>query len=394
MRTAEALAGLGAKVHFLATVQRPDESRTFESKGVKVQLLHTPPYPVRWRAYRSLNNRPAVRAFEEAASRIEAEVIHFHNLHIHFSYAALEGASKLRRPVVLTVHDVMPFCYQKMFCFVNESLTAGQPTDYRAGFWRCLRCTRFRFNPFRNRVIRAKISRYADRVAAVSTPMKEALEQNGIPVHEVIHNGIDLDQWKPPEDGGASFRKRFGLEGGKVVLYGGRLDPLKGGLHLVRAAARVKKDVPALKLLLPGEGDRFRAEMLSLARSLDLEESLIFTGWLEGDDLKGAYAAADAVASPSLCFESFNLINLEGMAMAKPVVTSFFGGPAEVVLDGETGYLINPLDETGLADKIALLLLSEEKASEMGRAGRRRAERMFDIKKTARETMALYETLL
>ena len=225
VHTAEALAASGMEVIFLATVQDPDETRAFEANGVKVTLLYTPPYPIRWRAYRSMNNRSAVRAFEKAASRIEADIIHFHNLHIHFSYASLKRAFKLGRPVVLTVHDVMPFCFQKMFCFVREGLTPGRVMDYRARFWRCLACTRFRFNPFRNRIIRSSISRYAHRVVAVSTPMKEALEQNGIRVHEVIHNGIDLDRWKPPGDGGVCFRERFGLTGSRVILYGGRLEP-------------------------------------------------------------------------------------------------------------------------------------------------------------------------
>ena len=75
-------------------------------------------------------------------------------------------------------------------------------------------------------------------------------------------------------------------------------------------------------------------------------------------------------------------------------MSSFFGGPSEVVEDGKTGYLVNPMDERSMADRITLLLTSEERAARMGRAGRLRAEAMFDMKKTLGDTQALYESLV
>ena len=325
--TARALAGLGLDTHFLATVQRPEEAGAFEEAGVKVRRIFTPPYPVRWRAHRSMNNRPAVEGFARALEAIGPDVVHFHNLHIHFSYRALRAARECGAFVILTVHDVMPFCFHKMFCFLDKNLIPGSEIDYRARFFKCLACTRFRFNPLRNRTILRDLRRWPHHVIAVSGPMRDALEANGLPVHGVIPNGIDLTEWAPAPGRREAFRKTHGLEGAAVILHGGRLDALKGGLHLVRAAARVAKRLPGVILLLPGEGGAFRGEMEAEARRSGFEARLRFTGWLTGEDLKGAYEAADVVASPSLCFESFNLINLEGMAMARPVVTSFFGDP-------------------------------------------------------------------
>ncbi len=392
--TAEALAALGFDVHFLATVQGAEEAGEFEANGVKVSLVHVPPYPIRWKAYLSLNNRSAVKAFRIHAKRIGARIIHFHNLHIHFSYAALRSAAETGARVVFTVHDVMPFCYQKMFCFLDETLEPGKPVDYRARLFRCARCARLRFNPLRNTLIRSLVSRFPDRVVAVSSPMGDALQQNGIRVDSIIHNGIDCRSWQPDEEGGAEFRERFGLKGCKVVFYGGRLDYLKGGLHMVRAVAALKPGMADVKLLVPGEGGRFRGEMVSMAASHGIEDALVFPGWLEGDDLKKAYAACNVVVSPSLCFESFNLINLEGMAMGKPVISSFFGGPSEVVAHNETGFLVNPLDERLLSEKTGLLLSNENLARRMGSAGQKRAKEMFRIEKTAKKTAMLYEDVL
>ncbi len=356
--------------------------------------VFVPAYPPRRRAWRSLKNRPGVRAFEEGLAAVRPELVHFHNLHIHFSYGALDAARETGASVVLTVHDVMPFCYQKMFCFLDEGAGLESAIDYRAGFFRCLGCTRLGFNPFRNRFIRNAIRRSVDRVMAVSRPMLEALQVNGIPVHGVIHNGIDCTKWRPAADQGAWSRKRFGLEGKKVIFHGGRLDRLKGSLHLVRAVAAFKNRIPGVKLLLPGKMDSFAEEMTALAESLGVRDALIFPGWLEGKALQEAYDAADVVASPSLCFDSFNLINLEGMALGKPVVASFFGGPAEIIEDGVSGFLVNPLNERVLSEKLAALLSDKDLARRMGLAGRRRVEEHFDIKKAAEKTHELYMKIL
>jgi glycosyltransferase involved in cell wall biosynthesis len=82
------------------------------------------------------------------------------------------------------------------------------------------------------------------------------------------------------------------------------------------------------------------------------------------------------------------------MAMARPVVSSFFGGPSEVVEDGVTGYLVNPLDVKKLSNAITRILRDDSLARALGEAGRRRAEERFDIKKTAESLLNLYENLI
>jgi len=394
VNTARALSESGEDIHFLASVQVKNDAGVFDEKGLKVHRVYTPPYPVRFKAWKSLNNPPAVASLVDTVRNIKPDIVHFHNLHIHFSYACLKAVKRLETPVILTVHDVMPFCYQKMFCFLDKDIIPGADIDYKASLFKCLFCARFRFNPFRNISIRKIISSYADRVVAVSNPMKQALLQNRIPVHEVIYNGIDCDEWKPGMGLSSTFRKRFGLEGAKVVLYGGRLDHLKGALHLIRACASIVETIPELKLLIPGEGGEFKHEMEAEAEKCGIKDILVFTGWLDGDELKAAYETCDLVASPSLCFESFNLINLEGMAMEKPVVTSFFGGPSEIVVNGITGCHVNPLNESELADIIAGILRNPQKAVDMGKAGRKRVEKLFNIKNTANMTRKLYEILV
>ena len=124
------------------------------------------------------------------------------------------------------------------------------------------------------------------------------------------------------------------------------------------------------------------------------QERRSFPGWITAEALRAAYGAATLVAAPSLCCESFNLMNLEGMAMGKPVITSFFGGPSEVVSHAETGFHVNPMNECDLSEKIARILGDETLAMRMGAAGRERAETLFDIKNTGKRLISLYERLL
>lgn len=397
---AEAVASRAAEsgaeidVLFLASVQERDEAEDFESHGIEVSKTFVPPYTWRWRAYRTMNYGPAIRTFKKYAHEFRPDVVHFHNVHMFWSYGVLRAARKLGVPVVLSVHDVMPFCCHKMFCFLDETITPETDVDYRANQLRCLKCQRFRFNPLRNRIIKAAIKGSVDCVAPVSRPMGEALERNRIPIHEVVYNGIDCEQWKPLPAEGEAFRKKHGLEAAKIILHGGRLDQLKGGFQLVRAVAAIRHRIPTVKLMVLGRPCPFIDEMISLAASLGVEDCLHFPGWLREEALQAAYAASDLVASPSLCFESFNLMNLEGMAMAKPVVTSFFGGPSEVVSHPDTGFHVNPLNESDLSDKLASILGDDALAARMGVEGRRRAEALFDIKITGNRLISLYERLL
>ena len=180
------------------------------------------------------------------------------------------------------------------------------------------------------------------------------------------------------------------------MLHGGRLDRLKGSLELVRALEILRRQAPDVTLLMVGEAlPGFRDELTALASRLGLpDEALVFAGWLSGDELAAAYELADVVASPSLCFESFGLVNLEAMGRGKPVVASFWGGPSDVVADGETGYLVNPLHVDVMAERLGRILSDPRRAAAMGAAGRRRAETLFGPASQLDLLEAVYQELL
>ena len=89
-------------------------------------------------------------------------------------------------------------------------------------------------------------------------------------------------------------------------------------------------------------------------------DRLRFLQWLSGDDLRAAYAASDVCVTPSMYREPFNLVNIEAMAARKPVVTTCFGGPPEVVVDGVTGYVVDPRDVGLFSARLETLLTGED----------------------------------
>jgi glycosyltransferase involved in cell wall biosynthesis len=394
VRLGQGLAARGHEVSFLATTQTLGGARHFRERGMDVRVEFTTPYPSRWRAWRSLDNPLGVAAMERTVGSFRPDVVHVHNLHMHLSYASLRAARRLGPPVVLHVHDIMPVCHQKLFCHLDERLVPGDPVRYRNGPIKCALCVRGRYNPLRNGRIRRVLRRDVTRLAAVSDEMGAALAQNGIGPATTIPNGLPLDAPPPSEAAVERLRARLGLGGKRVILYGGRLDRLKGGLELVRALAAVRRSVPDACVLTVGEAlPGFYEEMLALAGNLGVRDGLVAAGWLTGENLSAAYRVADVVASPSLCFESFGLVNLEAMLAERPVVASMWGGPSDVVAHGESGYLVNPLQIGVLADHLARLLSDRELATRMGRAGRRRAEQRFGLDAMVDGTLALYREL-
>ncbi|RKY21498.1 MAG: hypothetical protein DRQ55_04180 [Planctomycetota bacterium] len=391
---AEALAARGHQVSFLATVQSQQEAGRSHEAGVDVLRVFTPPYALRFKAWRSLDAPAGAGAMAEAVAAVQPDVVHVHNLHIHLGYGALAAARAGGAAVVLQVHDVMPFCHQKLFCQLDERIHPGDEIHYRAGL-KCALCVKARWNPFRNAAIRRTLRRDVDRLLAVSPEMARALADNGLPGAVVVPNGIE-----PPSPAAPGvceqLAARLGLLGRSVILHAGRLDRLKGSLELVAALELVLRRAPDSALLLVGEAlPGFRDELLALAGRLGLpRERLVFAGWLSGDELAAAYELADVLASPSLCFESFGLVNLEAMVRGVPVVASMWGGPSDVVTEGESGYLVNPLHVDVLAERLLRILCDPMLAQELGRGAARRAREHFSLSATVDAVEHVYRELI
>ena len=318
-------------------------------------------------------------------------MVHSHLIHTHLSYASLTAAREAGAGVVFTAHDVMTFCYQKLTCFHGGEEHGGKLRDYRAYWQKCIPCQRFRFRPGRNRAIRRVLARDVDRFTVVSDELGRVIEANDIRVDRTIHNALREEPRLPSPEEVDAFRTKHGLTGKQVLAIGGRLHEQKGVLQLLRALAVLALEFPDLRLLVMGRRDVYAEGFAGDARALGVADRVVPTGWLDGAELHCAYAAADLLVTPSICFDTFGLVNLEAMEHRRPVVATEFGGSPEVVLDGETGLLANPFDVAALAARIAELLRDPERARAMGEAGYRRLQERFTIARLTEEFLEEYE---
>jgi glycosyltransferase involved in cell wall biosynthesis len=233
----------------------------------------------------------------------------------------------------------------------------------------------------------------ADRVVCVSQATAiYAAQVIGIPESKlaVIPNGVDLADFDHLPDVDLA-RAAWNLPAQGVIIGAvGRLHAVKGFTYLLEAFARLAPDFPQATLLLVGDGPD-RSILEQLAARYRLSQRVTFMG--EQTDVPSFLAALDVLALPSL-HEGMPNVVLEAMAAGLPVVASHTGGVPEVVVHGETGWLVAAADQGALCKAIFNLLNDPSRAQAMGKAGRQRVERLFNLADTISITEILYEQLM
>ena len=309
-------------------------------------------------------------------------------VHTHTWYVAMAGflAKKLFNvPFVLTTHSLEPLRAWKA-----EQLGSG----YSMSSW----------------MERTAILD-ADAVIAVSKGTKEDIlraypEIKPERIH-VIYNGIDLNEYQKTEENSALIK--YGIDPAvPYVLFVGRITRQKGVTHLVEAIPHLPKGTQVVLCAGAPDTPEIAAEMREKVEQASKINPRVI--WIEKmlsrSEAIQLYSHASVFCCPSV-YEPFGIINLEAMACRAPVVASAIGGILEVVVDGETGYLV-PFEQDpvttfpsnpekfsrDLAEKISVLLDDPEKAKRFGEAGRRRVEETFAWSAIADQTIRLYRTLI
>ncbi len=215
----------------------------------------------------------------------------------------------------------------------------------------------------------------------------------------VVYSGVDTERFRPALDG-LALRRELGIGAeAPVVAMVARFQPVKGHHRFQALAKLVLAECPDARFIVAGDDvfgvsadERYRDEILAHARSdVHLRERLHYLGFR--NDVEVVYAAADVFVCPS-DFESFGVANLEAMACALPVVSTSRGGPSETIVDGVTGFLVDPDDTESLAAPVLRLLADEELRTRIGAAGRQQVERKFSAAASAAAHRKIFEELL
>jgi D-inositol-3-phosphate glycosyltransferase len=212
----------------------------------------------------------------------------------------------------------------------------------------------------------------------------------------VVPPGVDLATFQPIDR--AEARSKIGYDSGRLLLFVGRLERLKGVDVAIRALALLRDRAhDDLRLIVLGEdsrdGDESEKERLkAVAASVGVRDRVDFLGSVAQHELPYFYAAADACVMPSYS-ESFGLVALEAQACGCPVVASGVSGLRSVVRDDVSGYLIDGHDPAEYAERIGRLLADPELAQQMGRRGRLLAQR-FSWTRTADRLEGLFDQVI
>ena len=315
-------------------------------------------------------------------TNIDADIVHCHTWYTHFG--GILAKKNYGIPLVITVHSLEPLRPWK-----REQLAGG----YDFSLW-----------------VEKTALEMADAIIAVSGETKRDIDclfdVDPARVH-VIHNGIDLEEYRKVDS--TEALKRYGIDPKRsYLLFVGRITRQKGFMHLLRAIQFMDRDFQIVLCAAAPDTPEIAKEMKNAVECARMRRPGII--WIdEMVDQKIAcelYSDAAVFICPSI-YEPFGIINLEAMACETPVVASAVGGIKEVVVDGETGFLVSleqmkesPFEATNpdkfardLAARINQLMKNPQLREEFGRAGRKRAEENFSWAAIARKTKALYETL-
>lgn len=319
------------------------------------------------------------RCVDFNTTNIDADLVHCHTWYSHFG--GILAKLNYGIPLVITTHSLEPLRPWK-----REQLAGG----YDFSLW-----------------VEKTALEMADAIIAVSNETKGDIERlfdvDSKRVH-VIHNGIDLREYRKVAD--TDSLERHGIDPKKpYLLFVGRITRQKGIIHLVRATQFMDDDFQVVLCAGAPDTPEIGEEMKEAVSAAQKKRKNIF--WIEEMLDRPAvielYSHAAVFCCPSI-YEPFGIINLEAMACETAVVASAVGGIKEVVVDGETGFLV-PVDfveETfklknpekfsrDLAARINQLMKDPKLREKFGKAGRKRAEEMFSWTAIAEKTKALYE---
>ncbi|MBE7338464.1 glycogen synthase [Corynebacterium aurimucosum] len=244
---------------------------------------------------------------------------------------------------------------------------------------------------------------YADAVIAVSAGMKDSILDaypriDADKVHVVL-NGIDTQVWQPGE---SAVLDKLGVDKQRpIVAFVGRITRQKGVKHLLKAAQNFDQDIQLVLCAGAPDTPEIAAETEALVEELRAQRDGVFwvKDMLSREEIKQVYSGADVFVCPSI-YEPLGIVNLEAMACGTAVVASNVGGIPEVVVDGETGVLVNydadddATFEADIAAAVNRVAADKELAQRFGAAGRQRAIEDFSWATIAQQTVDIYRSLM
>lgn len=319
----------GTTLHFLPALPRFEFARNY-------------------RTYQSYMNH--------ALSQIQPDVVHAQDATEH-AYSAL----RLGYPTIVTVHGIRREDSRHIGSIVRRAR-----------------------NQIHSRLIERYCLRHTRHLIAISHYVTDYFSSQLLPDTQVYYVPNAIDE---------SFFELADTSDGQTLLFAGRVIPRKRVMDLVQAFAGIAGQVPSAQLRIAGEFTSVEDYVESIHQFIqkaNLQDRVHLLGALPEDAILREFAGCDVLVLPSIQ-ETAPMVIAQAMAAGKPVVASRVGGVAEMVSDGETGFLYEVGDVRKLADSLVRLLQDDSLRAKMGQAGKLKAEANYRASIVAQRTFQVYQ---
>ncbi len=243
-----------------------------------------------------------------------------------------------------------------------------------------------------HRLIDKILSFKTDRLIAVSEAVKKYYHQKvGIPSEKIIYipNAVEVEKYSRTVDVKYLYNEFDLKEQDFILACIGRLTHQKGQAYLLEALHFLRVKYPNLRVLFVGDGED-REKLESMVKQLEIMDLVRFVGYR--NDINQILKFSHSLILPSL-FEGLPLCVLEAMAAAKPIIATNIGGVDELLVDNESGIIVEPQDPGALTKAIEKLMLLPDQGQQMGLRAQKVVIDKFSIELAARETVELFLNL-
>jgi glycosyltransferase involved in cell wall biosynthesis len=348
----------------MVLTNRIGTEKNYVYDGIKVRCYHSLNVGFRLGIPYVLPSVDSYKTFLQAVQ--SSDIIHAHGHPYLSSLIAAKLAKNQKKPFVLTQHNTF--------------------IQYQGNVWNTVE----RLNDL---TVGKQILKAADKIIAVSNATKNYVLSLGADPEKtvVLHNGVDLNRFKPQPETQAAMRKKIGIPSDASVALTVRRLVYKNGIDTLLESARIAvKKNPRLIYLVVGGGPDY-AEVKAKAKQLGIEKNFRLAGFISDQELPLYYNTADFFVLPSKSGEGLPLVALEAMACGLPVVATAVGGIREIMIDGY-GEIVPADNPDSMAE--AIVKFSNSELSPRKNELRKEVERKFSWDTNVKKLVEIYEELI
>lgn len=353
-RSAKSLADLGHNI-LVCTISKNSEEELNKITGSGIKVLTLP--SIDSHIYKGERLSIPLGLSLKELRKFKPDIIHTHTP-FSAGWEAVICSKKLKIPLVGTHHTF--FNHYLKYIHLDYKLVEKFSWKYTVGYYN--RC---------------------NIVLSPTQSLADGLKENNLKRDiEIVPNPVDIDKYCPTTKDKSHK---------KTLLYMGRVSYEKSIDQVIKATSIVKNTIHDIKLIIVGDGPE-KENLIKLSSDLGLQNNIVFTGFIYGDDLIKTLQSGDIFLSGSKS-ENMPLAVLESMAIGLPILSVSSLGMVEIVKDNENGFLLSPDNPEEMAEKILYLLNDDQKLKEFSQKSRE-LSLMYSNTEYARKLIEIYKKLI